>query len=147
MNEAVDLNETRFLCLVIVLAADICFQFKDFKRSFYFYHQAVRMFLVRKCSLPMQMSSMSKLKLWWLWEIFVWNWNFIFRLSKFIRKLCSIPGKQEIFKISYSSMIASAVPITIRAASNNHSTTIKDLLKENSKAMTQLSRRFRLKCS
>ena len=147
MNEAVDLNETRFLCLVIVLAADICFQFKDFKRSFYFYHQAVRMFLVRKCSAHMRMCTMSKLRLWWLWGIFVWSWNFIFRLSKFIRKLCSIPGKQEMFRISYSSMIVLAAPITIRAASKSHSTTIKDLLKENSKAMTQLSRRFQLKCS
>ena len=62
MNEAVDLNEMRFLCLVIVLAADICFQFKDFKRSFYFYHQAVSIFIVRKCFLRMRMSTMSRLK-------------------------------------------------------------------------------------
>jgi len=38
MNEAVDLNELRFLCLLIMLAGDICFQFKDFNRAFYFYN-------------------------------------------------------------------------------------------------------------
>ena len=58
MNEAVDLNETRFLCLVIVLAADICYQYKDFNRSFYFYHQAVSFSLARKCSHLIQMSAM-----------------------------------------------------------------------------------------
>lgn len=41
MNEAVDLNEMRFLSLLILLAADICFQFREFNRSFYFYNQAV----------------------------------------------------------------------------------------------------------
>jgi len=41
MNEAVDLNQLRFLCLLIILSADVCFQFKDFNRSLYFYNEAV----------------------------------------------------------------------------------------------------------
>lgn len=38
MNEAVDCNQLRFLCLLIHLAADISYQHKDFKRAFYFYN-------------------------------------------------------------------------------------------------------------
>jgi hypothetical protein len=41
MNEAVDFNQFRFLCLLIMLAADICLQFRDFNRAFYFYNEAV----------------------------------------------------------------------------------------------------------
>ena len=38
MNEAVDFNLLRFLCILIMLAADMCFNFKDYRRAFYFYH-------------------------------------------------------------------------------------------------------------
>lgn len=50
MNMAVDLNELKFLILVIMLAANICREWKDFKRAFYFYHQAVLLsFSVENC--------------------------------------------------------------------------------------------------
>jgi hypothetical protein len=41
MNEAVDFNQLKFLCLVVVLAADVCHEHKDYNRAFYFYNQAV----------------------------------------------------------------------------------------------------------
>ena len=41
MNEAVDYNQLKLLCLVVVLSADICNQFKDYNRAFFFYNQAV----------------------------------------------------------------------------------------------------------
>ena len=47
MNEAVDFNLLRFLCLLIMLAADMCFSFKDYKRAFYFFHEAVRLVTLR----------------------------------------------------------------------------------------------------
>lgn len=40
MNEAVDLNQLRFLCLLVMLTADIAFHFHDLNRAFYFYNQA-----------------------------------------------------------------------------------------------------------
>lgn len=52
MNEAVDFNELRLLCLLVMLAADICFQYRDFKRAFYFYNQAVALGLSRNCLHP-----------------------------------------------------------------------------------------------
>ena len=40
MNLAVDCNQLRFLILLILLAADICYQVKDENRAFYFYNEA-----------------------------------------------------------------------------------------------------------
>jgi hypothetical protein len=40
MNEAVDLNQMRFLCLLVLLAADVSLQFRELNRAFYFYNQA-----------------------------------------------------------------------------------------------------------
>lgn len=147
MNEAVDLNETRFLCLVIVLAADICYQYKDFKRSFYFYHQSVNLRVVRKCFLPMRMCSMWRLRLLWRWEISVWSWSFTLKRSKSIRRLYSTLGKQKISKISCLSMTALAVPTSTKVVSKNHNTIISDSHRENSKAMTLPLRKYQLKCS
>lgn len=40
MNISVDCNQLRFLILLVLLAADICYQIKDEKRAFYFYNEA-----------------------------------------------------------------------------------------------------------
>ncbi len=48
MNEAVDYNELRFLCLLMILTADICYFAKDFNRAFYFYNEAVIYYLFRE---------------------------------------------------------------------------------------------------
>lgn len=40
MNLSVDCNQLRFLILLILLAADICYQVKDENRAFYFYNEA-----------------------------------------------------------------------------------------------------------
>jgi hypothetical protein len=40
MNLAVDCNQLNFLILLILLAADICYQVKDSNRAFYFYNEA-----------------------------------------------------------------------------------------------------------
>ena len=40
MNETVDFNELKFLCLLVMLTAEICYQFKDFNRSIYFFNEA-----------------------------------------------------------------------------------------------------------
>jgi hypothetical protein len=40
MNEAVDLNQLRFLCLLVMLTADVSFHFHELNRAFYFYNQA-----------------------------------------------------------------------------------------------------------
>jgi hypothetical protein len=40
MNLAVDCNELRFLNLLILLTAEICFQAKDYNRAFYFYNES-----------------------------------------------------------------------------------------------------------
>lgn len=47
MNIVVDFNELRLLVVVVVLAADICYQAKDFNRAVYFYDQAVHLFVFR----------------------------------------------------------------------------------------------------
>lgn len=41
MNLTVDYNELKFLALIIILAADICFYRMDLSRAFYFYNQTV----------------------------------------------------------------------------------------------------------
>jgi hypothetical protein len=51
MNEAVDFNELRLLCLLVVLAADVCYMHKDYNRAFYFYNQAVPPTPLRNSSL------------------------------------------------------------------------------------------------
>jgi hypothetical protein len=43
MNEVVDLDQTRLLCLIIMLVADLCYHYKDYNRSFFFYSQAVHL--------------------------------------------------------------------------------------------------------
>lgn len=48
MNSAVDLNETRILILLIVLAAEICYEAKDMHRAFYFYNQAVFRLVIKE---------------------------------------------------------------------------------------------------
>jgi hypothetical protein len=40
MNLSVDCNQLRFLNLLILLAADICYQAKDYNRAFYFYNES-----------------------------------------------------------------------------------------------------------
>ncbi len=40
MNLAVDCNQLRLLNLLILLAADVCYQVKDYNRAFYFYNQS-----------------------------------------------------------------------------------------------------------
>lgn len=40
MNLSVDCNQLHFLILLILLAADICYQVKDENRAFYFYNEA-----------------------------------------------------------------------------------------------------------
>jgi hypothetical protein len=40
MNEAVDLNELRFLCLLVMLTGDVSLHFRELNRAFYFYNQA-----------------------------------------------------------------------------------------------------------
>ena len=42
MNEAVDFNLLRFLCLLIALAADVCCHHKQYQKAFYFYNETVK---------------------------------------------------------------------------------------------------------
>lgn len=41
MNIAVDLNQTKFLILIIMMAGEVCFEAKEFKSSFFFYTQVM----------------------------------------------------------------------------------------------------------
>lgn len=41
MNMAVDFNNTRFLILLIMMTAEVCFEAKEFKTSFFFFTQAI----------------------------------------------------------------------------------------------------------
>lgn len=60
MNEAVDYNQMRFLALLILLAADICYQVKDCKRAVYFYNEA-RVFATYAELLSIKMEALAAL--------------------------------------------------------------------------------------
>lgn len=49
MNYCVDTNQTHYLLLIIMLAATICYEMKDFVRALHYYIQAVNIYTNLVC--------------------------------------------------------------------------------------------------